>query len=141
DFFNGKELCYSIKPDEVFAYGVAVQAAILSGEANDKVQYLLLLDFSPLSLGLETSGGVIEVLILRTLPYPQKRADVNGIINVSNEDKTTGQKNKIRITNDKGELSMEEIEKSGNLNITMNRAQARGDEGSSGGGYRCGGGG
>ncbi|XP_042059537.1 heat shock cognate 70 kDa protein-like [Salvia splendens] len=51
DFFNGKELCKSINPDEAVAYGAAVQAAILSGEGNEKVQDLLLLDVTPLSLG------------------------------------------------------------------------------------------
>jgi L1 cell adhesion molecule like protein len=55
DFFNGKELCKSINPDEAVTYGAAVQAAILSGEGNEKVQDLLLLDVNPLSLGLETA--------------------------------------------------------------------------------------
>jgi heat shock protein 1/8 len=73
DFFNGKELCKDINPDEAVAYGATVEAAILCGIKSDKLEDMILLDVAPLSLGLETAGGVMTVLIPRNTTIPTKK--------------------------------------------------------------------
>merc|ERR1712062_490851 len=73
EFFNGKEPCRSINPDEAVAYGAAVQAAILSGHDSEATRDILLIDVTPLSLGIETAGGVMSKIIERNSTIPCKK--------------------------------------------------------------------
>ncbi|KAI4322152.1 hypothetical protein L6164_021872 [Bauhinia variegata] len=110
DFFNGNKLCKSINTDEAVAYGAAVQAAILSRVDAEKVQDLLLLNVTSLSIGLESAEGSYSI-DSQEHHHPDQEKAANGILNVSAKDKTTGQKIKITNTYDKGRLSNEVIEK------------------------------
>lgn len=74
DFFGGKELCQSINPDEAVAFGAAVQGAILGGTKSDKINDIILLDVTPLTLGIETAGGVMTPLIKRNTTIPTKKS-------------------------------------------------------------------
>lgn len=74
DYFNGKELCQSVNPDEAVAYGAAVQAAILGGVKDEKLDSLIVLDVTPLTLGIETSGNVMTPLITRNTTIPTKKS-------------------------------------------------------------------
>jgi len=75
-FFNGKELCKSINPDEAVAYGAAVQAAILTGQQSEQLNKVVLVDVTPLSIGIETAGEVMTVMIPRNSTIPTKKTQV-----------------------------------------------------------------
>ncbi len=76
DYFNGKQPNRSINPDEAVAYGAAVQAAILNGDDSEQIGTCVLLDVAPLSLGIETAGGVMTVLIPRNTTIPTKKSQI-----------------------------------------------------------------
>ena len=75
DYFNGKELNKSVNPDEAVAYGAAIQAAVLSGNEDEKIGEMLLIDVAPLSLGLETAGGIMTKIIPRNTTIPTKKSE------------------------------------------------------------------
>jgi L1 cell adhesion molecule like protein len=166
NYFGGKELCKSVNPDEAVAYGAAVQAAVLNGQKDEKLQGIVLLDVCPLSLGVETNGQMMTVLIPRNTSIPTEKTqffstavdnqtqvriqvfegerqftrdnnllgtfelsgippmprgmpkleisyelDTNGILTVTATETSTKNKQSIKIANERGRMSSEEIER------------------------------
>ncbi|CAM0881464.1 unnamed protein product [Alopecurus aequalis] len=122
DYFNGKEPNKGVNPDEAVAYGAAVQASIVSGHVDKNTKGMILIDVAPLTLGMETVGGVMTKLIPMDPGIPQAprgtpqiemtfKVDVNGILHVKATDKGTDKSEKITITNDDRRHSQEEIDR------------------------------